>query len=65
MTDSRPDPDPDLLDQIPDPDTVRDWLAESVRRSDLLRSLLRLAKRKAAYRCSSGHPAQEETRCLA
>jgi hypothetical protein len=40
---------PDLIEQIPDPDTVRDWLAESIRRSDLLRSLLRVAIRKAAY----------------
>jgi hypothetical protein len=39
---------PDLLDQIPDPDTVRNWLAESIRRAHLLRSLLRLAIRKAA-----------------
>jgi hypothetical protein len=42
-------PDPDLIEQVPDPETVRQWLAESVRRSDLLRSLLRLARRKAAY----------------
>jgi hypothetical protein len=45
QTDSRPD----LLDQIPDPEIVRGWLAESVRRSDLLRSLLRVAIRKAAH----------------
>src|SRR5215213_2266955 len=40
---------PDLIEQIPDPDTVRRLLADSVRRADLLRSLLRLARRKAAY----------------
>jgi hypothetical protein len=44
-----PSTQPDLLDQIPDPDTVRGWLAESIRRSDLLRSLLRVSLRKAAY----------------
>jgi hypothetical protein len=47
---------PDLIEQIPDPDTVRRWLAESIRRCDLLRSLLRLATRKAAY---PRWPAQE------
>lgn len=40
---------PDLIEQIPDPDTVRRLLADSVRRADLLRSLLRLARRKVAY----------------
>ena len=45
-TDSRPD----LIEQIPDPETIRGWLAESIRRSDLLRSLLRVAIRKASYR---------------
>jgi hypothetical protein len=40
---------PDPLEQIPDPDTVRRMLADAVRRSDLLRSLLRVARRKAAY----------------
>ncbi len=39
-----------LLDNIPDPDTVRDWLARSVRQTSLLRSLLRVAERKAQYR---------------
>jgi hypothetical protein len=39
----------DLVEQIPDPDTVRSWLAESNRRSELLRSLLRVAIRKAAF----------------
>lgn len=48
-------PKPDLIEQILDPETIRDpdvirsLLAESVRRTDLLRSLLRVAKRKAAY----------------
>ena len=44
-----PHPTPDLIELIPDPDTVRHWLAESIRKSDLLRSLLQLARRKAAY----------------
>ena len=50
MSDPQPDDRPDLIEQIPDPDTVRGWLAESIRRCDLLRSLLRVAIRKAAYR---------------
>jgi hypothetical protein len=41
--------DADLVEQIPDPDTVRSWLAKSNRRSELLRSLLRVAIRKAAF----------------
>jgi hypothetical protein len=52
-TDSRPD----LIDQIPDPDIVRGWLATSIKRCDLLRSLLRVAIRKAAYRMpTAGKP---------
>ncbi len=50
---------PDLIEQIPDPDTVRGWLAESIRRSDLLRSLLRVAIRKAAH-CRPGAREQEQ-----
>jgi hypothetical protein len=42
-------PAPDLLELIPEPDIVRSWLAEAVRRSQLLRSLLRVAVRKAAF----------------
>jgi hypothetical protein len=49
VTDPKADQHPDLIEQIPDPNTVRGWLAESIRRSDLLRSLLRVAIRKAAY----------------
>jgi hypothetical protein len=56
VADLQTDPHSDLLDQIPDPDTVRGWLAESIRRCDLLRSLLRVAIRKAAYR----RPATQE-----
>jgi hypothetical protein len=41
---------PDLLEQIPDPGTVRGWLADAIRRAELLRSLLRVSIRKAAYR---------------
>jgi hypothetical protein len=63
MASPRHSPRPDLLEQIPDPATVRDWLAESVRRSDLLRSLLRLAKRKAAYECPSESPPREDASC--
>ena len=50
---------PDLLDQIPDPDTVRGWLADSIRRSELLRSLLRVAIRKAAFEYSNAGERKE------
>ena len=43
-----------LLDDIPPPDTVRAWLAASIRRSTLLRSLLRTAERKARYERGHG-----------
>jgi hypothetical protein len=56
MADSRSRPD--LIEQIPDPDTVRSWLADSIRRSELLRSLLRVAIRKAAFQ----RPAPEKQR---
>jgi len=49
MTESRLNTQPDLIEQIPDPDTVRSWLADSIRQSVLLRSLLRVAIRKAAF----------------
>lgn len=39
----------DPIDHIPPPETVRAMLAESIRRSDLLRSLLRVSRRKAAH----------------
>ncbi len=39
----------DPLDHIPDPEAVQRLLAAAVRRSALLRGLLRLARRKAAY----------------
>jgi len=39
----------DPIEGIPDPDAVRAMLAASVRRSELLRSLLNVAVRKAAY----------------
>jgi hypothetical protein len=54
---------PDLLEQIPDPDLVRAWLAESNRRSELLRSLLRVAIRKAAF--DRATPDREEEVTLA
>ena len=38
----------EFLDQIPNPDTLRAWIAESVRRTALLRSLLPISARKAA-----------------
>lgn len=59
MLDQQTDSNPDLIEQIPDPDTVRGWLAESIRRSDLLRSLLRVSIRKAAYRQPASRERQE------
>ena len=44
-----PIPDP-LIAAVPAPGTVRRWLAQALRRAALLRSLLRLAERKAACR---------------
>jgi hypothetical protein len=50
-------PYPDrLLDSIPDPATVRAWLARSIRQAALLRSLLRVAERKAGYRDPAAKP---------
>jgi hypothetical protein len=63
MADLSTDPQPDLLEQIPDPDTVRGWLAESIRHADLLRSLLRVALRKAAYRRPDLRQEKEAGRC--
>jgi hypothetical protein len=62
LVDPQTDSCPDLIEQIPDPEAVRGWLAESIRRCDLLRSLLRLATRKAAYRNTAGHAKQEVRR---
>jgi len=39
----------DPVESIPPPETVRRMLADSVRRSDLLRALLRIARRKEAH----------------
>jgi hypothetical protein len=47
LSDASPQPD-GLLDAIPDPDTVRAWLARSIRQSALLRSLLGVSQRKAS-----------------
>jgi hypothetical protein len=54
-----PLPPETLLESIPDPDTVRGWLAESIRRSDLLRSLLRIAIRKASHRRPTAREEQQ------
>jgi hypothetical protein len=62
VTDPQTDSRPDLIEQIPEPDTVRGWLAESIRRSELLRSLLRVAIRKAAYRRLASADRQEVRR---
>lgn len=36
----------EILRAVPDPDTVREWLSESITKAELLRRLLRLAERK-------------------
>jgi hypothetical protein len=36
----------DPIDSIPDPDTVRRMIADNVRRTELLRQLLRLSTRR-------------------
>jgi hypothetical protein len=47
---ANPEPLPQtLIEAIPDPDTVRGWLAKSIQQAALLRSLLRVAERKAQY----------------
>lgn len=48
MPDTLPLPEK-LLEEIPDPETVRGWLARSIRQAALLRGLLRLAERKANH----------------
>jgi hypothetical protein len=48
---------PDPLDAVPDPETVRLMLADATRRRDLLRSLLRVAVRKANYPRPTRRPA--------
>lgn len=47
----------DPLESVPDPETVRVLLADAIRRRDLLRSLLRVAVRKANY--PPPHPRQD------
>lgn len=49
MPEPQAPPSETLLDAIPDPDTVRRWLARTIRQAALLRGLLRLAERKAHY----------------
>ena len=55
---------PDPVDDIPEAEKVRELLAESIRRADLLKQLLKVARRKQSYarasrapdRASSQHP---------
>jgi hypothetical protein len=71
MTDNSKLSSDSLLDAIPDPETVRGWLAHSIRQSAILRSLLRVAVRKANYPelwnhdgCATGAvPPQGARRC--
>jgi hypothetical protein len=39
----------DIVEEIPAPDVVRVQIRESVRRTDLLRAILRLSVRKAVW----------------
>jgi hypothetical protein len=50
MAKTQPTSQPELIEQIPAPEIVNGWLADAIRRADLLRALLRVARRKAAYR---------------
>jgi hypothetical protein len=50
MPKAHPTFQPDLIEQIPSPEVVDGWLADAIRRANLLRSLLGVARRKAAYR---------------
>lgn len=43
-----PSPDP-LIEAIPDPETIRDWIYESVRRTTVLRSLLRTSVTRSRF----------------
>ena len=49
-----PTPLDDPVESIPPPETVRRMLSDSIRRADLLRALLRVARRKEAH---DRHPA--------
>ena len=40
----------DVIEDLPDPETIDRLLAEAIRRADLLRQLLKVSRRKAAYR---------------
>jgi hypothetical protein len=42
--------DVEIIDDIPDPQTIRDLIRQNVERTTVLRSMLRLALRKAALR---------------
>ena len=48
-----------VLRSVPPPCDVRRWLAEAIREAALLRSLLRVADRKAALRRPAGAPRKE------
>jgi hypothetical protein len=52
-----------ILQTIPDPDTVRAWLAECIREAALLRSLLRVAERKASYERTTAERRKELALC--
>jgi hypothetical protein len=45
-----------VLDAVPDPETIRCWLAKAIRESSLLRSLLRVAERKSRFPAPSKLP---------
>lgn len=49
-----------VLEVIPDPDTVRQSLGRTIRQAALLRSLLRVAVRKADYPEATEKPESRE-----
>ena len=63
MANSHSQPQPDLIELIPDPDTVRTWLADSLRRAELMRCLLRISIRKAGLN-RRGHTRDREAACV-
>ncbi|VTT99018.1 unnamed protein product [Gemmataceae bacterium] len=54
MTPTAADPDP--IDNVPDPETLRRTIAAAVRRTELLRQLLRLSIRRERLGDDSAQP---------
>ena len=52
-----------FIESIPDPDRVQKELVESIRKTDLLRAVLRVARRKAAH--DRGRIAKADSQAIA